>query len=227
MRTFFLFYLLSWLFRNPLIALAVVAAIFYLGEARYRGRWFDPTTALRHRQAVRDLRRTLELNEHNVGAHNDLGRLLVQERKYEEAAAHMEKAVARMEESPEANYYHGLCLLNAGRDDEGERFVRRALEINPRFLYGEPQLTLARHALTRNEPPTAANAARAAVKLNTSSVEGWTLLGRAEEELGRPEAAAAAYDSAKDAFRHLPAYLHLPNRKWLAEAKRGMRRVRS
>ena len=44
MRTFFLFYLFSYLLRNPLLALIIVGAIIYFSEARYSGRYFNPAS---------------------------------------------------------------------------------------------------------------------------------------------------------------------------------------
>ena len=225
MRTFFLFYVLSYLLRNPLLALVIVGVIFYLGEARYRGRWFDPSRLLKRRQAISSLRSTLAVNEHDVGAHSDLGRMLVQEGKLDDALPHLERAIARMEESPETNYYLGLCQLGTGSKKEGQHHIERALEINPRFLYGEPQVVLARHNLAEGRAEESCRWAREAVKLNTSSVEGWVVRGEAEQACGRAAEATAAYQSARDAYRHLPGYLKLPNRKWLAEAKRAAARA--
>jgi len=221
-RTFFLFFLLSRLLGSPLLALVVLGAMAYLADARWNGRWFLPGRMWQRRQAMADLRRTIERNEHDVGAHSDLGRLLVQQGRYEQAFPHLERAIRRMEESPETNFYYGVSLLHTGRSDEGERRVRRALEINPRFLYGEPQVLLARTHLER-DAEEARRWAEQAVKLNTSSVEGWVVLAEAEQRRGDEAAAHRAFEQAKNAYRQLPAYLHLPNRKWLVAAKRGAR----
>src|SRR6185503_1071624 len=155
-----------------------------------------------------DLQRTIERNEHDVGAHSDLGRILVQQGHYERALPHLERAIRRMEESPETNYYYGISLARSGRADEGERRIRRALEINARFLYGEPQVALARMHLER-DPAEAQRWAEQAVKLNTSSVEGWVVLAEAEQRRGDKRAAHAAFEQAKSAYKQLPTYLHL------------------
>ena len=66
----------------------------------------------------------------------------------------------------------------------------------------------------------AAEWARKAVKLNTSSVEGWLTLARAEKKSGNAGEAAAAYASATNAYGHLPHYLKLASRSFAREAKR-------
>ena len=223
MRTFFLFYILSTLLGSPWLALVVVLAFVYLADARWQGRWFDPRRLFRNRQAIGELRRTISLNEHDVSAQNDLGRILAQQKKYAEALPHMERAIRRMEESPETNFYLGVCRIETGQTAEGERSIQRALEINPRFAYGDAHLFLARHYLKSGRFEDARRWARETVKLNTSNVEGWVVLGEAERGAGDAAAARKAYESAREAHRHLPAYLKFPNRRWLVAAKRGLR----
>jgi tetratricopeptide (TPR) repeat protein len=223
LRTFFLFYLLSWFLRSPLLALLIVGVVFYFSEARYHGRYFNPAKMFNKRNAIRDLRHTLALNDHDVGAHNDLGRLLLEDGKIDEAAAHLEKAIKRMDDSAETNYYHGLCLLKRGRGEEGEGFIGRALEISPRLLYGNPQVVLARHHHEQGRPEQALEWARQAVKLNTSNVEGWVLVGEACRALGKDEQAREAFVHAAEAYDHLPHYLKLASRKWRGEAKRALK----
>ena len=226
MRTFFLFYLLASILRSPLLAILVLIVIGYLADARWEGRWFDPRQLFSRRHAIADLRRTVANNEHDVAAHNDLGRLLVQQRNYAAALPHLDRAMRRMSESAETNYIYGTCLLGLGRAEEGVRHICRALEIHPRHAYGEPQLVLARHFLATGAIEDARRWTREAVKLNTSSIEGWVLLGRTEQRLGNSQAAREAFTSARDGYRQLPAYLRLPNRRWLIAAKQGLRSVR-
>jgi tetratricopeptide (TPR) repeat protein len=226
-RTFFLFYLLAFLLRSPLLALVVLLVLVYAADARWRGRWFDPARLLRRRRAIADLRRAVSINQHDAAAHNDLGRLLMQQGRFADALTHLEYAMRRMADSAETNYSYGACLLRLGRAAEGEPCIRRALEIHPRHLYGEPQTLLARHFLARSDYEQARHWAAEAVRINTSNIEGWVTLGSAERELGRRDAALKAFATARDGYHHLPRYLRLPNRRWLVEAKRGVRSVRS
>ncbi len=225
MRTFFLFYLLSYLLGNPLLALVVVGLIFYFGEARYRGRYFNPAKFASKRRTITELQQRLSINEHDAEAHNDVGRLLVDASRANEAMPHLERAIARMPDSAETNYYYGLCLLDAGRVEEGRKHVERCLEINPRFRYGDPHLALARSELAGGRAAQAAEKAALATRLNTSSIEGWVLLGQAKETAAETTSARAAYDSAVEAYGHLPRYLRLPNRRWLRAAKKARRSV--
>ena len=227
MRSFFLFYLLSSLFRSPLLALVVVGLIFYFGEARYSGRYFSPAKFVSKKRTITELEQRLVMNEHDMDAHNDIGRLLVDAGRGREALVHLERAIGRMQDSAETSYYYGLCLLETGRRQEGEAQIKRALEINPRFAYGDPHLALARSGLEAGRAHEAAEEAANATRLNTSSVEGWVLLGRARQAAGDDDGTLAAYDSALEAFSCLPRYLRLPNRRHLREAKKARRGVQS
>ncbi len=223
MRTFFLFYLLSYLLRNPLLALIIVGAVVYFSEARMRGRYFNPVGFLSRRSSLRELRHSIDVNPHDVGAHNDLGRLLAEQGKFDEGLPHMQTAIKRMDESAETNYYLGLCLLETGDPEGGLAAVERTLEINPRFSYGQPLLTLARHfSKTRSWERTAEEAARA-VTINTSSVEGWYLLGEARRQLDDREKAREAYETARETYRHLPHYLRLASKQWGKLARKALR----
>lgn len=223
MRTFFLFYIVNYFLRSPLLALAVVLAIVYLTEARYSGRYFNPLSFARRRSAVRELEQAIADNDHDLASHNDLGRLLADAGKFDQAAPHLSKAIARMGESPETNFYHGLCLLRTGSADAARPFLERSLEINPRYGFGKPQLVLAREALERTDHERARDWAEHAVKLNTSSVEGWVLLGEARLGAGDSSGAVEAFERAKVAYSDLPHYMKLGEKKWLKEAKRAAR----
>ncbi len=221
MRTFFLFVLLNSLLRNPLLALVAVGAVFYFVEARYRGRYFNPGKVFSKKSTIRELQRRIQINPSDVDARNDLGRLLVGEGRAAEAREQLEAAIKRMSESPETHYYLGLSQIETGSSAEGVGNIEKALEIKPSFLYGEPRVALARHFLGQGDARHAAEQAEAAVSTNTSSVEGWLLLGQSRQGLGQSDGARKAYQQAEEAFAQLPKYLRMANRSWRSQARRA------
>jgi len=226
LRTFFLFYVLSYFLRSPLLALVVVGLLFYVAEARYQGRYFNPSSFFSKRNTIRELERTVTTNEHDVAAHNDLGRLLAEQGKYSQALPHLERAIQRMDDSAEANFYYGLCLIKTGQSADGERYVRRALELSPHFLYGDAELALSKYVLSQGRAEEALDHARKSVRINTSSVEGWLTVASSERALGNSAEARKAYQRAVEAYDDLPHYLRLAARKHRAEAKRELRSLR-
>ncbi len=225
MRTFFLFFILNSLFRNPLLALIVVGAIFYFSEARYSGRYFNPLKTITKKGVIRDLLSRVSINPHDVGARNDLGRLLIDEGRAPEAREHLEVAITRMDDSPETHYFLGRALIETGNGDKGVEHIRKALELKPGFLYGEPSVALARYFAELGSHGESSVAATDAVRVNTSSVEGWFRLGEAERELGEKAQAARAYEKAEEAFKHLPSYLRMANRTWRSRARKAAKHL--
>jgi tetratricopeptide (TPR) repeat protein len=70
-------------------------------------------------------RQVLEIDPADVGAHVNLGQLLMQERDYAAAAAEFEKAAAADPNSATAVYNLGQALGRAGRGDESARALER------------------------------------------------------------------------------------------------------
>ena len=221
MRTFFLYILFANLLQNPLLALLLVGAVLYFSEARFSGRYFNPAKIFTTKQTIAELQKEIAVNEHNVAAQNDLGRILVENGKPAEGREHLRLALARMDDTAETQFFYGMACLKTGHEEEGRKHIEQAVEIDSRFLYGRPQTELARHELENSRFQQAIDWAERAVKINTSSVEAWLLLGQARQQSGATEKARDAYERAIAAHADLPRYLKLPNRKWLKEAKRA------
>ena len=71
------------------------------------------------------LRRVLELDPQDVGARVNLGQILMQERKYAEAAAEFQAALAAEAYSATAAYNLGLALARAQRAEESQAAMER------------------------------------------------------------------------------------------------------
>ncbi len=74
MNRVFLFFLLSWLLHNPVLALIIVAALSLPGYLYASGWMFRLLRRVRHWQETQRLRETVAVNPHNVAAQTDLGR---------------------------------------------------------------------------------------------------------------------------------------------------------
>jgi tetratricopeptide (TPR) repeat protein len=223
MGRFFLFTLLAWLTGNPLLALLIVIALALPG-------WLAGSRiALRLSRRVRAwgeagrLRRALELNPHDAKARVDLAGILIRQGKYREAREEVEQVFARVEDLPEANYALGLALLHDGEAERGRGLVERALELSPRFGYGEPYLRLGDFRADRGEWAQAAERYRQATGIYSSSVEGWYKLGKSLSELGRADEARAALQEALASYRTAPWYRRPDDRPWKRRAARLLR----
>ena len=142
MNRVFLFFLLSWLLHNPILALIIVAALSLPGYLYASGWMHRLLRRFRHLQEIQRLRATVGVNPHNVAAQTDLGRELALAGKPQEALDHLRAAEPRSADSAETLYFLGYSLLLLGDWEQASTYVQRALEIDPKFRYGEPHLRL-------------------------------------------------------------------------------------
>ncbi len=223
MGRFFLFALLTWITGNPLLAILVIIALSLPGW--WAGsRWaFRLSRKFRAWGEAGRLRRTLAINPHDAKARADLGAILTRQGRFREARAELERALPRVDDLPDANYFLGLCLMNDGEIERGRTLVERALALNPKFGYGEPHLRLGDFHVERKEWEAAANRYRQATDIYGSSVEGWCKLGETMNELGRREEAQAALQEALASYRTAPWYRRSDDRPWKRRAARLLR----
>jgi tetratricopeptide (TPR) repeat protein len=223
MGRFLLFAFLTWLTGNPLLAVLILVALAvpsWLAGSRYALRL---TRKIRAWGEAGRLRRTLGLNPHDAKARVDLAGILLRQGKYREARAEVELVFSRVEDLPDANYCLGLCLLKAGEPERGRALVERALQLNPKFGYGEPYLRLGDFRAEQAEWEPAADRYRQAVEIYSSCVEGWYKLGQALAKLGRVEEARRALREAVDSYRTAPWYRRPDDRPWKRRAVRLLR----
>lgn len=219
MRTLFLFALITFLTGSPLIALLVIVAIYFFIDYQYVGFSRRLFGRLRRGASIRGLARDVEVNPHDAAARSDLGRLLVDGRRYAAAVPHLERAIERLADSEETVCYLGLAYLGVGRTKEGEELLRRALAKNPRFRYGEPYLHWGRLLLEQDRVQDAIATLERFREIHTSGVEGHYLLGLAYQRAGDAPRAAEMFRGALDLFRRSPAYKRRLERLWALRAR--------
>ena len=219
MRNLFLFFLITLLTGSPVIALLVIAAIYLALDYQFIGvsRWLY--RGVRRGVAIRALIRGLELNPHDAAARTDLGRLLVEARRYREAVAHLERAFERMADTDETAYYLGLARLWTGSVADGEALLLQVLGRSPKFRYGEPYLRWGEYLLAAGRVPEAAERLEQFCAIFSSSVEGHYLLGVAYARADERAQAEKAFRGALEMFRRSPGYKRRDERWWAWRAR--------
>jgi len=87
-------------------------------------------------------RERLRINPKDAAAHVNLGRVLLAQRRTDDAAAEFRQAVDLAPNLDDAHYYLGLIHRLAGRSAEAIAEFTRAVEINPRFARAHGNLGL-------------------------------------------------------------------------------------
>lgn len=213
MGKFFLFSLIFWLTGNPFIAILVLLAIIYVLDRRFIGltpSFLKPYKRSRRLSAVR---RELESRPHDTRSKLEAARLLMEKNKYGEALVYLEQVLPVMDDSAEVLVETGLCKLKTGQAEEGEAFILRGLELNPRVHYGDPYLRLA-EALKTSHPEKALGYLERFREVHSSSCEAYYRLGQLYELMGRKDDAKAAYEETARIYRGLPKYKRKSERRW-------------
>lgn len=128
----------SWRYRR--IALVTSAAILVVAFAICS--WWQ----VRHLSNSAVLfRHALEVTDHNYLAHNNLGVVLVDQKKYDEAIGHYSKALQIQPGYAEAHNNLGVALAYQGKIDEAISHISIALRIRPQYAAAYHNLRRLKH----------------------------------------------------------------------------------
>jgi len=227
MRTVFLFVLLSWVTGNPLLAAGIILLILGGSYLLYSRRLYRFRQVWRDRALIRRLQAELAVNPENAKARSDLGATLVRKGRFAEALGHLEKAIPRCDDAPDTNFYLGWTCLRLGDLERGRRHIMRALELNPRFGYGEPHLRLGNFFFKRGEHTEAISHYEAFRSIHSSGVEGLYKLGECYLAIGERQKGIEALREAIAAYRASPWYKRQEERAWGRKARWALRKVGS
>lgn len=213
MSKFFLFSILLWLTRSPLLAILLLLVILYVADRRFIGLLPNLVEPFRRARLKSQLQNDLRMNPNHTQAKVELARLLLQKKQFAEAYRLLEEARVIMRDSADILCELGYALLNMGRLAEGEVQIQEALRLNPRVKYGEPYLKVA-EAFSATDREKAVRYLVEFQGINSSSCEAYYRLGSLFQQVGRQTEAKRAYQEAVDIYRSLPKYKKRTERKW-------------
>lgn len=225
MRTFLLFWLLTWVTGNPILAAAIILLLFGGSYLLYSRRLYRVRQAWRDVARIRELQAELAVNPENAKARSDLGEILARKGRFDEALVHLEKAITRCDDQPDTNFYLGWTHLALGDLEHGHQSIMRALELNPRFGYGEPHLCLGDFFFVRAEYNQAIPHYEAFRAIYSSGVEGLYKLGECYLATGQREKGIEVLREAVGAFSSAPWYRRQEDRAWGRKARRALRKA--
>ncbi|HTL32778.1 MAG TPA: tetratricopeptide repeat protein [Kofleriaceae bacterium] len=220
MPSYYLFWLLI-----PTI-LAVVSAhpsvLLVIVIALVARRWLpDPIDYLRHARRINTLRAQIEVNPANAVARTQLAEIWLAKRRPKRAIPLLEQALERDPTSAELKYLLGLARQRAGQAEAALTPLSEALAKDDRVRYGSAYLAIADALSDLKRDDEAIEAYGRYLKINTSSLEGYTKLVRAHRRKKDEPAARKARDQGLDTWRVLPGFQRRKQLLWWLQLKLG------
>ncbi|GIP27452.1 hypothetical protein J23TS9_25820 [Paenibacillus sp. J23TS9] len=213
MGKIFGFILLWRLLGNPFLAILVILVIVYLLDRRFVGVFPSLTKPFKRMGQISRLRTQISMNPNDISSKHELARLLIDRKKDAEAMKLLESIKAQSEDSAEFWDDLGTVYLRQGNTQKGETCVLKALELNPRVKYGRPYLRLA-DVYKNSDRDKAVDYVHRFQEIQSSSCEGYYLLGMMYKDLDRKDEARAAFQESINIYRSLPKYKKRQERKW-------------
>ncbi len=225
MSKIFLFYILTVITRNPLLALLVILLLYFFLDRRYIGLIPDFAGPFRTRREIARLKREVMLNPHNGQALSNLGRDLVRIKKYREGVEYLDRALEKMDDIPETQFYLGLGWLSLNNLDRASEHLEKAIELDRRYGYGEPHLRLGDYHTASNNLDQALKAYEDFTGIHTSSSEGFFKIGEIWLQKGDRQKAGEYYRNAMHAFKGSPPHKKRIDRPWFWKARQRLLRI--
>ncbi|MCP4810260.1 MAG: tetratricopeptide repeat protein [Proteobacteria bacterium] len=216
---------LYWLLYDPWVMLAAVVLAVWLLQGTFRGRYWSPFGWFRRRSQIRQLKNQLVANPHDLTAHLDAGKLLVESGRHKEALPHLDQVVERRDASPEGWYFLGRARLGTNDLDGGRAAIETALGLRANLLQGDPWLHLGNWYYKQKRWSDALPCFEQLVAHNASTSEGFHKLGVCHREVGQSAEARAAFDEAVHAHESVPKYKRRENRPWKWRAMVARKRL--
>ncbi len=206
MSSWMLWVLLSWILGNPLLALVVVLALWWLGDRATFRVLPDPLRRFGRSGRISALRRTLQANPHDRRARLELANLLLDARRPREAATVLAPNVEAGDDDVHTSFAMGSALARSGAPDRAEPFLAAARARDPSFRMGEIDREVGRMRVRRGDAAGALEPLRRLVAERPGTVEGRYWLARALDGQGDGAGAARAREEAWREYAALPRF---------------------
>jgi protein O-mannosyl-transferase len=191
------------------VAGAIIVIVLAIATRIQIGYWQNSITLFEHALAVTDK---------NYVAHNNLGELLAQQGKLDEAAVHFATAIEVDPSYAHARHNMGMVLVQQGKLDSAIAEFEKAIEIEPRFTDAYNKLGAALANQGRLDEAIADFSK--AVEIDPTYASAYANLGSAYDQQGKTAEAIAAYSRALELKidNSLAAQTHFKLGKLLARA---------
>jgi len=222
---FFLFYILYWLLGNPFIAILVILILYITIDRTFFGFIPDPFKAFKKAGRIRELQKIVTINPHDARSLKELGICMIDKKDYRKAREYFEKALSKLSDDPEFNYYYGLAIARCGDIQKGRELVDSALSNSPNLKYGEPYIMFAEVYIDNGDFSSALPLLEHFENIHSSSSRGFYQMGYVKLKLGSKEEGTAYLKKAIAVFKASPRFKRKVDRKWAWKARALLRKA--
>ena len=219
MSKFILFFFLSWLTGNPILAVIIILAIYLAIDRRYYGFVPDPMRLFRAAGRIRELQRIVAINPHDARSLKELGIFMFERKNYQDALEYFARASSKMSDDPEFNYYRGVSMARTGAVEKGRMLVDDALRAAPGLKYGDPYLAMAEVYIDTGAYDEAVPLLERFLKMHLSSTRAFYQMGFVKTKTGKTDEGKEYLKKAISVFKALPRYKRKTERKWAWKAR--------
>jgi Tfp pilus assembly protein PilF len=211
--------ILSSLTGSPLGSAFFLIILWFVVDRFTLGVLPDPFRWLMRRRRAAALERSLRHNPHDRRARLELAELYLQRKLGRQAVDVLRSNLEHGDDDIQTVFTMGAACCLAGHDEQGEKLLRHAQEIDRDFRVGEIDLVLGEARLARGDFAGAKTALESFVKERKGTVQGRVLLARAVAAEGDDGAAALLRDEAWDEYASSPGFQRRKDRFWAWRAR--------
>ena len=161
----------------------------------------------------------------SAGNYEELGDLLVEEKRWREAREAFDRALASRQDSLHPFYWRGVAAFELGDEPAAIEDLRHVVKHDPKYDYSRAKSLLAR-ALARIGDTAEATKVFENLVQTTTSAESLSFAAEFFIEHGRFTEAAQIVESILARRETMPSYQKRRDRLWLRKAKRLQRKLR-
>ncbi len=214
LKGYFIFWILSMLTGNPLLALILLAIIYVVFDRAYVRLLPDFMAPFRRRSQIRALRRKIDINPADAASSMELGILLFEKKDFREAHTFLTNAYEKIKNSARLFFYLGMTDMELGDLQGGQAMLQQALQLDHRVGHGLPYVYLLKYEFNSTGRDSERLSSLEKGLNNFANTENFFRMGAIYEKLGIKEKAVEMYHSALQEYSYVPSSLKKLHRKW-------------
>jgi tetratricopeptide (TPR) repeat protein len=213
-RSYFLFYLLSYLTGNPITAIIILLVIYFFIDKAYVGILPDIFAPFKRNKRIRSLLTELAINPANSYNAIELGVHYYEKRQYKKALEYLNKAYERVKDSEKLYLYSGLSYSELGEHEQAREAFEKGLAINQGLGYGLPYVYLLQHEMDKYDKDESEIKRLEDRFWKYANTENLYKMGMVYKKKGKKQKAREMFDSTLKEYSYCPKNLRKLHRRW-------------